>query len=61
MLHIPFQCDTGSSLQEETESFIYRLQEEFPSTVYTIFHTGDKLKIKKKSVDERRCYFCFVS
>lgn len=48
-----------NSLQHETELFVYQLQEEFPSTVYSVFHIGEKLKTY--AVKENMCHWCHVS
>ncbi|XKL59694.1 hypothetical protein PGB90_000710 [Kerria lacca] len=45
-----------NSLQHETELFVYQLQEEFPSTVYSVFHIGEKLKTY--AVKENMCHWC---
>ena len=50
---------SSASIQKLTEKFINNLQNDFSSTVYTIFRTGEKLDInlienKKKFI----CYLC---
>lgn len=62
-----YQLDSTDSIQKRTESFVFGLQEEFPSTVSTIFRVGDKMgssssdksqqHLKKKS----SCVLCSVS
>lgn len=51
--------ESRSSLQRQTEEFITGLQAEFPSTVSTVFRTGDKLSSDSgvKSSD-LTCIFC---
>lgn len=48
------------SVQKLTEKFITELQEEFPSTVYTIFRTGDKLSMDESSLadNDKICLLC---
>lgn len=50
------------SLQNVTKSFIDELQTNFPSTISTIFRTGDKISgitvDKSKIIDEGNCSFC---
>lgn len=50
------------SLQNVTKSFIDELQTNFPSTVSTIFRTGDKVSgiaiDKSEIIDEGNCKFC---
>jgi len=52
-------AETGASLQRQTEEFINGLQVEFPSTVSTVFRTGDKL-CSNASYDNNneKCAFC---
>ncbi|XP_053674511.1 cytoplasmic tRNA 2-thiolation protein 2 [Anopheles nili] len=45
------------SLQNLTAKFIDNLQQSFPSTVFTVFRTGDKLDVPKPS-SNTTCYFC---
>ena len=49
-----------SSLQRMTESFVNGLQTEFPSTVYTIFKTGNKLESSDPN-SHQKCIVCNVS
>jgi cytoplasmic tRNA 2-thiolation protein 2 len=49
-----------SSIQRLTESFVNELQNDFPSTVYTIFNTGNKLKSCDEK-DDKKCIICKVS
>lgn len=50
------------SLQNVTKTFIDELQTNFPSTISTIFRTGDKISgitvDKSKIIDEGNCTFC---
>lgn len=55
-----FQFNSSNSIQQVAESFIYDLQEEFPSTVYTVFHTGEKLKTEQNRDQENTCVMCYV-
>jgi len=48
-----------SSIRRLTESFVNGLQNEFPSTVYTIFKTGNKLKSCDRN--DQKCIVCHVS
>ena len=41
--------DKFSSIEELTKSFVIGLQEGFPSTVPTIFRTGDKLLLESNN------------
>lgn len=60
------EADTDSlfekSLQNVTKSFVDELQTNFPSTISTIFRTGDKISgitvDKSKIIDEGNCCFC---
>eukprot|EP00112_Aurelia_sp_Birch-Aquarium-sp1_P006914 Seg1755.4 transcript_id=Seg1755.4/GoldUCD/mRNA.D3Y31 product="Cytoplasmic tRNA 2-thiolation protein 2-B" protein_id=Seg1755.4/GoldUCD/D3Y31 len=49
----------NASLQRQTEAFVTNLQADFPSTVSTIFRTGDKLTLNEelKSTEET-CVMC---
>ncbi|KAJ6641262.1 Cytoplasmic tRNA 2-thiolation protein 2 [Pseudolycoriella hygida] len=51
------------SLQNVTKSFVDELQSNFPSTISTIFRTGDKISgitvDKNCIVDEGNCTFCW--
>eukprot|EP00795_Rhopilema_esculentum_P009221 gene9221-16903_t len=49
----------NASLQKQTEAFVTNLQASFPSTVSTVFRTGDKLSINDElmSTDEN-CIMC---
>ncbi|CAM1311464.1 CTU2 (predicted) [Pycnogonum litorale] len=46
-----------SSISRLTESFIIGLQQDFPSTISTIFRTGDKL-VRKSDEESSKCIFC---
>lgn len=50
------------SLQNVTKSFVDELQANFPSTISTIFRTGDKVSgiamDQSKTIDEGDCSFC---
>lgn len=50
------------SLQNVTKSFVDELQTNFPSTISTIFRTGDKISgitvDMSKIIDEGNCSFC---
>lgn len=48
--------DKFSSIEELTKSFVIGLQEGFPSTVPTIFRTGDKLLLESNSA--LNCIIC---
>lgn len=49
-----------SSINRLTENFLNTLAEEFPSTIYTVFKTGNKITSTKGSVDcNARCQFCW--
>jgi len=48
-----------SSISKLTESFIMELEDDYPSTVYTIFKIGDK--VESSYLLEQRCNFCKVS
>ncbi|KAG8556276.1 hypothetical protein GDO81_018002, partial [Engystomops pustulosus] len=53
----------NSSIQHLSESFITKLQTDFPSTVSTMYRTGEKLNISKKQIAEEnvtqeRCLIC---
>ncbi|XP_065205039.1 cytoplasmic tRNA 2-thiolation protein 2-A [Planococcus citri] len=50
--------NSSDSIHGVTEEFICGLQEEFPSTVYTIFHTGDKLKNSDGCDEKNTCIMC---
>ena len=50
-----------SSIQNLTKNFIEQLQKTYPSTVSTIFRTGDKIapnKSKTSNADTEFCIFC---
>ncbi|KAL0278185.1 UNVERIFIED_CONTAM: hypothetical protein PYX00_000081 [Menopon gallinae] len=52
-------CPTDVSIRKTTEAFLSGLQEEFPSTVYTIFRTGDKLKAESSYTEKDKiCTLC---
>ena len=46
-----------SSIFKMTEFFLNNLQNDFPSTIYTIFHTGSKLTTPNDGITEK-CLFC---
>ncbi|XP_073515273.1 cytoplasmic tRNA 2-thiolation protein 2 [Phyllobates terribilis] len=53
----------NSSLQHLSESFITKLQAEFPSTVSTVYRTSEKLNISRReaadeNVQQERCLMC---
>lgn len=51
-----------SSINRMTENFLLQLQEDFPSTLYAIFKTGNKIaSVKQEQVDVKRCQFCWVN
>ncbi|XP_050427062.1 cytoplasmic tRNA 2-thiolation protein 2-A [Adelges cooleyi] len=57
-VHFNFLTATNEdeSIQKTTEQFINNLQVEFPSTVSTIFRTGEK--IVEKALDNYTCSMC---
>ncbi|CAL8348582.1 unnamed protein product [Boreogadus saida] len=54
-----------SSIQRLTESFVVKLQVDFPSTVSTIYRTGEKLQTASVTEDIERaplkCLFCMCT
>ena len=51
--------DKFSNIEELTKSFVMGLQEGFPSTVPTIFRTGDKLQLESgNSGNSLSCVIC---
>uniref|UniRef100_A0A1A8DLX3 Cytoplasmic tRNA 2-thiolation protein 2 n=1 Tax=Nothobranchius kadleci TaxID=1051664 RepID=A0A1A8DLX3_NOTKA len=54
-----------ASIQRLTESFVTKLQTDFPSTVSTIYRTGEKLQTAGRSssaaADGSRCLLCLCS
>ncbi|XP_015243153.1 PREDICTED: cytoplasmic tRNA 2-thiolation protein 2 [Cyprinodon variegatus] len=54
-----------SSIQRLTESFVTKLQTDFPSTVSTIYRTGEKLqtacRFSSAAEDSDRCLLCLSS
>ncbi|GLH09715.1 Cytoplasmic tRNA 2-thiolation protein 2 [Gryllus bimaculatus] len=53
------KVDPFSSIQRLTEKFITELQKDFPSTVSTIFRTGDKLTSEgTRNVECKTCLLC---
>eukprot|EP00794_Sanderia_malayensis_P008978 gene8978-9936_t len=50
----------NASLQKQTEAFISNLQASFPSTVSTIFRTGDKLSLPEETMNQDSCILCKV-
>lgn len=71
LFHVPsvfvpnFKTSDKASIQRLTESFVTKLQAEFPSTVSTIYRTSDKLQTACKSssaVDSSpRCLLCMCT
>ncbi|GLH09716.1 uncharacterized protein GBIM_14759 [Gryllus bimaculatus] len=57
---LPYEVvDPFSSIQRLTEKFITELQKDFPSTVSTIFRTGDKLTSEgTRNVECKTCLLC---
>lgn len=53
-----FQTSEDESIQKTTEQFVNNLQVEFPSTVSTIFRTGEK--ISEKTLAIAYCLLCQV-
>ncbi|PSN31223.1 Cytoplasmic tRNA 2-thiolation protein 2-A [Blattella germanica] len=51
------KSDAHSSIQKLTEKFVTDLQEDFPSTVSTIFRTGEKLSIATSDAQDC-CALC---
>ncbi|XP_073439463.1 cytoplasmic tRNA 2-thiolation protein 2 isoform X2 [Dendrobates tinctorius] len=56
----------NSSLQHLSESFITKLQAEFPSTVSTVYRTSEKLNISRaeaadENVQQERCLMCMCN
>ncbi|XP_069681595.1 cytoplasmic tRNA 2-thiolation protein 2-B [Periplaneta americana] len=53
------KAGSHASIQKLTEKFVTDLQEDFPSTVSTIFRTGDKLSLGTNETDEDNyCVLC---
>ncbi|XP_027201788.2 cytosolic thiouridylase subunit 2 [Dermatophagoides pteronyssinus] len=50
-----------SSLHRLNEHFLTSISDEFPSTLHTVFKTGNKIQSTTTTVDNlrRRCKFCF--
>lgn len=57
------QSASRTSIQSLTSNFINGLQKNFPSTISTVFRTGEKIAPKPSanlnSLDSLRCSFCF--
>lgn len=49
----------NSSIEKLTEFYINGLEKDFPSTVYTIFKTGNKLMKPKEY--SKKCHLCQVN
>lgn len=47
-----------NSIQNLTSRFVNGLQTNFPSTVSTVFRTGDKMTFKSKDSLDSKCKFC---
>lgn len=63
--HLPQRYDSTStksriksSLHRINENFLLKLAEEFPSTLYAVYKTGNK--VRKSSSTEHFCHFCLV-
>ncbi|KAJ6657163.1 hypothetical protein lerEdw1_002752 [Lerista edwardsae] len=56
-----------ASIHRLIESFLYRLQSQFPSTVSTVYRTGEKLGVSPRDAapgvpaDPQRCLFCICA
>lgn len=57
-MYIIFQTSEEESIQKTTEQFVNDLQVEFPSTVSTIFRTGEKITEKTAAI--AYCSLCKV-
>ncbi|XP_069822146.1 cytoplasmic tRNA 2-thiolation protein 2 isoform X2 [Dendropsophus ebraccatus] len=56
----------NSSIQHLSESFITKLQEDFPSTVSTMYRTSEKLNVSKKehaeeNIQQEKCLICMCN
>ncbi|XP_013408735.1 cytoplasmic tRNA 2-thiolation protein 2-A [Lingula anatina] len=49
---------SNASIERLTETFVTGLQADFPSTVSTIFRTGEKLSVEDMDSEVDRCQFC---
>jgi len=54
------KTDAGSSLQRQAEEFIIGLQADFPSTVSTVFRTGEKVSsiVNNTTNIQKKCALC---
>ncbi|XP_066493274.1 cytoplasmic tRNA 2-thiolation protein 2 isoform X2 [Tiliqua scincoides] len=56
-----------ASIHHLIESFLYKLQSQFPSTVNTVYRTGEKLSVSPQDAtpgapaDPQRCLFCLCT
>lgn len=62
-LNIDSNCQSGPSIQNLTRQFVNDLQENFASTVSTVFRTGDKISAAASTTQtdtkpKRTCKFC---
>lgn len=56
---LSFASPINGSIDRLTEQFIAGLQSEFPSTVSTIFNTGNKLTVNEQDdTESRQCVLC---